>query len=110
MRWIHISKLRDLSGAQWDEDNCSIMLEADQVVRVGIQSRFDFLPTVSSRRIPDSTRFLSQEFFHAEILYCSIEKVKILSTKISSRMVYSTISKKLKIHSCKFLNEKITYN
>jgi hypothetical protein len=27
-RWIHISKLRDLSGGQWDEDSCSIMLEA----------------------------------------------------------------------------------
>jgi hypothetical protein len=28
-RWIHISKLRDLSGAQWDEDRCTIVLEAD---------------------------------------------------------------------------------
>jgi hypothetical protein len=28
-RWIHVSKLRDLTGAQWDEDNCIIMLEAD---------------------------------------------------------------------------------
>jgi hypothetical protein len=28
-RWIHITKLRDLSGAQWDEDSCTIMLEAD---------------------------------------------------------------------------------
>jgi hypothetical protein len=29
-RWIHISKLiRDLSGAQWDEDSCTIVLEAD---------------------------------------------------------------------------------
>jgi hypothetical protein len=28
-RWIHISKLRDLSDAQWDEDNCTIVLEAD---------------------------------------------------------------------------------
>ena len=26
-RWIHISKLRDLSGAGWDEDTCTIMLE-----------------------------------------------------------------------------------
>jgi hypothetical protein len=29
-RWIQISKLRDLSGAQWDEDSCTIVLEADQ--------------------------------------------------------------------------------
>jgi hypothetical protein len=28
-RWIHISKLRDLSGTQWDEDSCTIVLEAD---------------------------------------------------------------------------------
>jgi hypothetical protein len=28
-RWIHISKLRDLSGAHWDENSCAIMLEAD---------------------------------------------------------------------------------
>ena len=26
-RWIHISKLRDLSGAGWDEDSCTIILE-----------------------------------------------------------------------------------
>jgi hypothetical protein len=29
MRWIQINKLRDLSGAQWDEDTCTIMLETD---------------------------------------------------------------------------------
>jgi methionine salvage enolase-phosphatase E1 len=29
MRWIHISMLRDLSGAQWDKDSCTIVLEAD---------------------------------------------------------------------------------
>jgi hypothetical protein len=29
MRWIHVSKLRDLSGAQWDENGCIIMLEVD---------------------------------------------------------------------------------
>jgi hypothetical protein len=28
-KWIHISKLRDLSGAQWDEDSCTIMLKAN---------------------------------------------------------------------------------
>jgi hypothetical protein len=28
-RWIHISKLRDLSGAQWDEDSFSVVLEAE---------------------------------------------------------------------------------
>lgn len=26
-RWIHIFKLRDLSGAGWDENTCTIMLE-----------------------------------------------------------------------------------
>ena len=26
-RWVKLSKLRDLSGAQWDEDNCMIVLE-----------------------------------------------------------------------------------
>jgi hypothetical protein len=28
-RWIQINKRRDLSGAQWDEDTCTIMLETD---------------------------------------------------------------------------------
>ena len=28
-RWITASKLRDLSGASWDEDTCSILLEAE---------------------------------------------------------------------------------
>ena len=28
-RWIQVSKLRDLSGASWDEDTCSILLEAE---------------------------------------------------------------------------------
>jgi hypothetical protein len=28
-RWVHISKLRDLSAAQWDEDSCTIVLEAN---------------------------------------------------------------------------------
>jgi hypothetical protein len=28
-RWIHISKLRGPSGAQWDEDSCTIVLEAE---------------------------------------------------------------------------------
>jgi hypothetical protein len=28
-RWIQINKLRDLSGAQWDEDTCIIVLETD---------------------------------------------------------------------------------
>ena len=27
-RWITASKLRNLSGASWDEDTCSILLEA----------------------------------------------------------------------------------
>jgi hypothetical protein len=26
-RWIQINKLRDLSGVQWDEETCTIMLE-----------------------------------------------------------------------------------
>jgi hypothetical protein len=29
MRWIQINKLRDLSGAQWDEETCTIVLETD---------------------------------------------------------------------------------
>jgi hypothetical protein len=29
LRWIHISKLRDLSGSPWDEDISNIMLEVD---------------------------------------------------------------------------------
>jgi hypothetical protein len=28
-RWIHISKLRDPSDAQWDEDSYTIVLKAD---------------------------------------------------------------------------------
>jgi hypothetical protein len=28
-RWIKISKMRDLSGAQWDEYTCTIVLETD---------------------------------------------------------------------------------
>jgi hypothetical protein len=40
-----------------------------QVVRVGIRSWIDFPPVESSRRILDSSRFLSQEFIHAEFLY-----------------------------------------
>jgi hypothetical protein len=28
-RWVHISKLRDPSAAQWDEDSCTIVLEAN---------------------------------------------------------------------------------
>ncbi|KAI4971403.1 hypothetical protein ZWY2020_002317 [Hordeum vulgare] len=28
-RWIQVSKLRDLSGASWDENTCSIVLEAE---------------------------------------------------------------------------------
>jgi hypothetical protein len=28
-KWIHISKLKDLSGAQWDEDSCTITLKAN---------------------------------------------------------------------------------
>ncbi|KAF7054736.1 hypothetical protein CFC21_062363 [Triticum aestivum] len=28
-RWIQVSKLRDLSSASWDEDTCSILLEAE---------------------------------------------------------------------------------
>jgi hypothetical protein len=31
-RWIHISKPRDLSGAQWDEDSCTIVLEANHAL------------------------------------------------------------------------------
>jgi hypothetical protein len=28
-RWIQINKLRDLSGTQWDEETCTIVLETD---------------------------------------------------------------------------------
>ena len=28
-RWIQVSRLRDLSGASWDENTCSIVLEAE---------------------------------------------------------------------------------
>jgi hypothetical protein len=28
-RWIQINKLRDMSGAQWDEETCTIVLETD---------------------------------------------------------------------------------
>jgi hypothetical protein len=28
-RWVKLSKLRDLSGAQWDEDSCMIVLEEE---------------------------------------------------------------------------------
>ena len=28
-RWVKLSKLRDLSGAQWDDDNCMIVLEEE---------------------------------------------------------------------------------
>jgi hypothetical protein len=38
-----------------------------KIVRIKIRSRIDFPPAESSRRIPESTRFLSQEFIHAEI-------------------------------------------
>ncbi|XBH68766.1 hypothetical protein VPH35_096835 [Triticum aestivum] len=31
-RWIQVSKLRDLSGASWDEKTCSIVLEAEHYV------------------------------------------------------------------------------
>ena len=31
VRWIHISKLKDLSGAQWDEETQSIILEAEHL-------------------------------------------------------------------------------
>ncbi|KAF7025176.1 hypothetical protein CFC21_037401 [Triticum aestivum] len=31
-RWIQVSKLRDLSGASWDENTCSIVLEAEHYV------------------------------------------------------------------------------
>jgi hypothetical protein len=29
IRWIQINKMRGLSGAQWDEETCTIMLETD---------------------------------------------------------------------------------
>jgi hypothetical protein len=29
MRWIQINKLRDLSGTQWDEETCTIVLETN---------------------------------------------------------------------------------
>ena len=29
LRWLQVSKLRDLSGAQWCEDSFTIILEAD---------------------------------------------------------------------------------
>jgi hypothetical protein len=67
-----------------------------KVVRVGIWSRIDFPLIELSRRILDSTRLLIQEFILAEILYYSIEKVKIQNIKISSNMVYTNISKKSK--------------
>jgi hypothetical protein len=28
-RWIQINKVRDLSGAQWDEETCTIVLETE---------------------------------------------------------------------------------
>jgi hypothetical protein len=64
-----------------------------KVVRVRIRSRIDFQQNrviASNRRISNSTRFLSQESIHVEILYASIEKVKILSIKIYSNMVYTS--------------------
>jgi hypothetical protein len=33
-RWIHISKLRDLSGAGWDEDTHIIILEDDTTLTI----------------------------------------------------------------------------
>jgi hypothetical protein len=65
---------------------------------------------VSSRGIPDSTRFLNIDFIHAAFLYGSIEEVKLLSNKISSNMVYTNIAKKGKTYWCKVPNKKIVYN
>jgi hypothetical protein len=53
MRWIHVSKLRDMSGAQWDQDNCNIMLEADHyqghiMVSTSITSNYFALVIFSS--------------------------------------------------------------
>ena len=31
MRWIKVSKLKDLSGALWDEDTHSIILEVEHL-------------------------------------------------------------------------------
>ena len=47
-RWIQVSKLRDLSGASWDENTCSIVLEAEHYaghVAVSSQpSSFSYCP------------------------------------------------------------------
>jgi hypothetical protein len=64
-----------------------------KVVRVRIHSWIDFQQNrviASNHRIPNSTRFLSQESIHVEFLYASIEKVKILNIKIYSNMVYTS--------------------
>ena len=48
VRWIQVSKLRDLSGASWDENTCSIVLEAEHYaghVAVSSQpSSFSYCP------------------------------------------------------------------
>jgi hypothetical protein len=72
-----------------------------KVVRVGIRSRIDFPLAESSRRIPDSTRFPSQKLYMLK--FCMVVKVKILSIRIYSNMVYANISKKVKkTHCCNF--------
>jgi len=47
-RWIQVSRLRDLSGASWDENTCSIVLEAEHYaghVAVSSQpSSFSYCP------------------------------------------------------------------
>ena len=47
-RWILMSKLRDLSGASWDENTCSIVLEAEHYVgHVAVSSQpssFSYCP------------------------------------------------------------------
>jgi hypothetical protein len=49
-----------------------------KVVRVGSIFLRRNRVVESNRGIPDSTRFSRQEIIHAEILYASIEKVKIV--------------------------------
>ena len=47
-RWIQVSKLRDLSGVSWDENTCSIVLEAEHYVgHVAVSSQtssFSYCP------------------------------------------------------------------
>ena len=47
-RWIQVSKLRDLSRASWDENTCSIVLEAEHYAgHVAVRSQpssFSYCP------------------------------------------------------------------